>query len=323
MDCHCLISSLCSVRIYYGPDALTSSFDADTCAVQLGLPTCAFWQPDPYAVVKFITHEAPGFLGGWCLVGIIAASMSTASGAVLAMGTVMSHNVARQLDRWYPSFITEANLLRMCRLATIPTTIAAALIACLKPDKTGYFLIVAFDIVLASTVIPLLGCFYTKNPSPRAALMAVIGGSVARITLEFSLPKDGLLLLPFPGEYFLDFGPAASSLLPSFMDVDPSEHWNPEVQPCKQETLRDFTGVDSLAAPVVALVIFVLIQYFENRVYHRSLFSFPGDAGYEKYSSDASAKDTEPTRHDPSSSFEGEASPSPSVTKSDAGSDTA
>jgi hypothetical protein len=245
--------------------------------------------------------------------------MSTASGAVLAMGTVMSHNVARQLDRWYPSFITESNLLQMCRFATLPTAVVAALIASLKPDKTGYFLIVAFDIVLATTIVPLFGCFYSKNPSPRAALMAVLGGSVTRITLEFTLPKDGLLLLPFSSDYFLDYGPAASSLFPAFVDVDPSEQWDPAVQPCEQETFRDFTGVDSLVAPLVALFVFAAIQYIENSVCKRALFSFPGDAGYDKTIGDAvpdklfGASREEPT--DNPSAF-GNYTPDPSESKS-------
>jgi Na+/proline symporter len=30
------------------------------------------------AFIKLLTHQAPAFLGGWCLLGIVAASMSTA-----------------------------------------------------------------------------------------------------------------------------------------------------------------------------------------------------------------------------------------------------
>lgn len=74
-------------RVYYGPDSIHSLFDTDTCAIQLGLPTCALWVPDEIAFLRLVTHQAPAFLGGWCLIGIIAASMSTADGAILAMGT--------------------------------------------------------------------------------------------------------------------------------------------------------------------------------------------------------------------------------------------
>jgi hypothetical protein len=61
------------------------------------------------AFIKYWAHQAPGFLGAWCLIGIVAASMSTASGAILAMGTVSSHNVMRQLDNMYPELVTDRN----------------------------------------------------------------------------------------------------------------------------------------------------------------------------------------------------------------------
>jgi hypothetical protein len=208
--------------------------------------------------------------------------MGTASGAILSMGTVMSHNVGRQVDYFLPGFVNNANLLFICRVATLPTTVIAAFIASWKADKTGYLLIVAFDIVLATVVIPLLGCFYAQNPSPRAAIAAIIGGAGTRIMLEFALPKDGYLVASFPGDNFLHFGPAASTSFPTYIDVESSKHWDPQEEPCFQERMNDATGVDSLLAPMVALALFLTIQYLENRVYHRPLFSFPGDAGYDK-----------------------------------------
>jgi Na+/proline symporter len=51
------------------------------------------WKPDPLAFVKFLTHQVPDIVGGWGLVEIVLASMSTADGGILAIGTVMSHNV--------------------------------------------------------------------------------------------------------------------------------------------------------------------------------------------------------------------------------------
>ena len=75
-------------RVIYGPDSIHAEFDADTCSEILGLPTCGAWLPDESSFVKLLTHDAPPFLGAWCLIGIVAASMSTADGAILAMGTV-------------------------------------------------------------------------------------------------------------------------------------------------------------------------------------------------------------------------------------------
>ena len=89
--------------------------------------------------------------------------MSTADGAILAMGTVFSHNVMRQLDSQFPSLVTPDNLLMVTCLTTIPFTLpstpsalCSTLIASYYNSSdsaagaTGYILIVAFDIVLAS-----------------------------------------------------------------------------------------------------------------------------------------------------------------------------
>lgn len=124
-------------RVYYGPDSVYAQFEADTCSTILGLPTCAQWVPEPYGFIMLMTHEAPSFLGGWCLVGIVAASMSTASGAILAMGTVFSHNLMRQLDPIKPDLITDDNLLQMARIATIPMAMVSGFVA-VYSGKTGY-----------------------------------------------------------------------------------------------------------------------------------------------------------------------------------------
>jgi hypothetical protein len=71
-------------------------------------------------------------------------------------------------------------------------------------------------------------------------------------------------------------------LYPSFIDVDPSEQWNPEEQPCYQDRFNDWTGIDSLVAPGVALICFSAIQTIENRALKRPLFTFPGGTGYDK-----------------------------------------
>ena len=64
-------------RVHYGPDSARAEFETDSCHVGLGLPTCAMWMPDADAFIKLLVNEAPPFLGGWCLIGIVAASMSS------------------------------------------------------------------------------------------------------------------------------------------------------------------------------------------------------------------------------------------------------
>ena len=87
-----------------------------------GVPTCGEWKPDPVGPLRMFTCTKPdchyffdfdgtgglgalkdgyfpmnAFIGGWVLVSIVAASMSTGDGAILAMSTVFSHNLLRKL----------------------------------------------------------------------------------------------------------------------------------------------------------------------------------------------------------------------------------
>jgi hypothetical protein len=142
-------------------------------------------------------------------------------------------------------------------------------------------LIVAFDISFATVVVPLFGAFYTKKPSPRAALVSILGGALTRIVLEFALKKDGSLIFPHDDETFLEFGPAASAKLPTFMDVNETEIRDPNVEQCDQVPYNDWTGIDSLAAGFTILLLFVAIQFIENST-GKALFTFQGGKGYEK-----------------------------------------
>jgi Na+/pantothenate symporter len=54
---------------------------------------------------------------------------------------------------------------------------------------------VAFDVVLATAVIPLFGCFYCKKPSPRAALLSVLVGGFSRIIMEVRCKKNAALFV--------------------------------------------------------------------------------------------------------------------------------
>ena len=217
------------------------------------------------------------------------------------MGTVFAHNVMRQADAIFPNLITNDNLLNMARAATIPFTLAASIIA-INVAQTGYLLIVAFDVVLATVVTPLFGCFYTKNPRPNAALASIVVGAAVRIILELALEKDGFLLLPYKKDEFLDYGEAASANLPTFFDAPKNITWIPEEEVCEQSRFQDYTGVDSLAAFVASIITFVLVQTSEQ---NGPMFELPGVTGYHKnviqHDEPKSAAGEDETNHDKAS----------------------
>jgi hypothetical protein len=233
------------------------------------------------------------------LVGIVAASVSTASGAILAMGTVFSHNIMRHLEVYIPNVVTERNLVLTARLSMIPLAMISTIIAAYYKSggATGYLLTVAFDVVLATAVAPIFGAFYTQAPSSRAALGSILFGATTRIVLEFTLPKDGSLIYPYDDLEFQNYGPAASAKYPVFYDKSETERWNPQEEPCESQRYEDYTGVDSLTAFGVSVFTFCVIQWLEHRL-GRPLFTFPGMQGYEKTQifTDGTPKIPQPTR---------------------------
>lgn len=246
-----------------------------------GVPTCGEWKPDPYATLKMLTctkdnchffadydgsagysagHEANypmnGFLGSWYLLGIVAASMSTADGAIVALGTVFSHNLLRKTGR-----VSDENLLRAARACTLVFSFIAGLVAMTKPNETGYFLIVAFDCVFAAGVVPLFALVWWKNIKPEAGFFALLFGALSRIIFEIAFPKDGLLL--WLGSLPKSFGPGIED--PEMFDEAIMFGRLPDV--CPQDNLLDLTGLDSLLAPLISLITLVVVQVLPFRCF--------------------------------------------------------
>ena len=101
--------------------------------------------------------------------------------------------------------------------------------------------------------------------------------------MEFTIPKDGYLLLPYKDLEFQEPGAAASILAPTFIDAPAEEVWDPNDpdQECVMRQYEDYTGVDSLSALLVSFTLFVTIQTIENMC-GKPLLDFPGMRGYSK-----------------------------------------
>ncbi len=124
---------------------------------------------------------APIWLAVLVLAGIVAASFSTANGAILGTAAVAVRNVlgvqaaavAGGPDR----------LLRATRIATVPVVALGVLLA-LRVPQTGILLTLAFDLLLAGLVAPfLLGLFWRRRASTAAAVAAMGVGVTVRLVL--------------------------------------------------------------------------------------------------------------------------------------------
>lgn len=145
----------------------------------LGLTTA-----DGPVLFTLLDDYAPVGLTVLVLSGIVAASFSTASGAILATSAVAVRNIGgvRRL-----AAAGGDRLLRLTRLAMLPVVVLGVLIA-VRVAQTGVLLTLAFDLMLAALVVPfLLGLFWRRGGTS-AAVAAMAAGLVVRLVLFVLTP---------------------------------------------------------------------------------------------------------------------------------------
>lgn len=140
---------------------------------------------DGPVLFQLLGQHAPPLLAVLVLSGIVAASFSTASGAILATSAVTVRNVFQV--RRLPGSQGPDPLLRWTRIAMIPVVIASSFIA-IRVSQTGILLTLAFDVMLACLAGPFLLGVYWKRPGKVAALAGIGAGLTVRLI--------GLVLTP-------------------------------------------------------------------------------------------------------------------------------
>ena len=138
--------------------------------------------------VMAIKH-VPEFIGILMLVSTVSCGMSTANGGTLAIASVISRNILqrnilRKLKRKGRVGLNDRQLLRATRLLVIPMFFTAFALGALIP-RPGIYLILAFDIVFAGCLVPLVLGTYWKKSTPMAATASIIVGSGLRLILYF------------------------------------------------------------------------------------------------------------------------------------------
>jgi SSS family solute:Na+ symporter len=141
---------------------------------------------DGPVLFTLLDEYAPPLLAILVLSGIVAASFSTASGAILATSAVAVRNIFN-VRRAHAGADAHDPLLRWTRLAMFPIVIAGVLLA-IRVSNTGILLTLAFDLMLACLAVPfLLGVFWKRGGSA-AAVAAMVTGLVVRFGLFVLTP---------------------------------------------------------------------------------------------------------------------------------------
>jgi solute:Na+ symporter, SSS family len=178
------------------------------CALGLMALTLYPGLEDPRDVLTMIatkTEELPFIVGLFVLAGVVGAGLSTANGGALAVASVFGRNILHRnillpyerrkaaalgktvddlhLD-WHK---LDQRLLLYARFLLIPVFLVAWWLAIVKPEP-GVMLVLAFDVVFAGCLVPLvLGIFWSKANTP-GALASVIIGSGLRLLLFLGIP---------------------------------------------------------------------------------------------------------------------------------------
>lgn len=153
---------------------------------------------DGPVLLTLLDDVAPVGLAILVLSGIVAASFVTASGAVLATAAVSARNVLGARQERTPD--GRDRLLRATRLAFLPVAALGVFFA-LRVPQTGILLTLAFDLMLASLVVPFLLGLFWRRASTAAAVAAIAVGGVVRLVLFALTPtvfgaENTLLYVP-------------------------------------------------------------------------------------------------------------------------------
>ncbi|MDD4393982.1 MAG: hypothetical protein PHQ97_14700 [Desulfobacterales bacterium] len=139
----------------------------------------------------------PFLFGLFIMGGIIGAGASTANGGILGVSTVMGRNLLQKniLPVWNRMFhggkavrVTDRKLLFISRCMAFPVVAFAIYLAHVKPEP-GILLVLAFDVVFAGCLVPLVLGIYWKKANAPGALAAVIVGTFTRLVLYFYIPE--------------------------------------------------------------------------------------------------------------------------------------
>ncbi|HET7480102.1 MAG TPA: sodium:solute symporter family protein [Rubrobacteraceae bacterium] len=154
-------------------------------------------KPDGPVLFALLQDTAPAVIVVIVLSGVVAASLSTGTGAILAMSSVCARNI---LGIRPGEGAGRDRLLLITRIGMIPILLFAVIIA-LRVPQTGILLTLAFDVTLAGLLVPFaLGIYWSKSNAP-AALVAIVAGSVTRLVLFVLTPttygvENTLLYIP-------------------------------------------------------------------------------------------------------------------------------
>jgi len=143
-------------------------------------------KPEGPVLYALLDTYAPPALTILVLSAIVAASCSTANGAILGTASVAVRNIAGIEARAQDTSVPDP-LLRIVRWTMLPVVGVAVLLALLVP-QTGILLTLAFDLMLAGLIVPFVLGHYWSRVTTAAAAAAIGVGVGVRLVLFVLTP---------------------------------------------------------------------------------------------------------------------------------------
>jgi len=129
-----------------------------------------------YVTPMMIQKLLPSFIGGFMMIGILAAMMSTTDSILLMVGQAISGDICR--DNLYPK-MTKEGALKLTQVSIIAVSFIVLALSLLKPPEfLSLILYAGLSGVGCAVAAPLIAGLYWKKASKWGAVASSIGGIV-------------------------------------------------------------------------------------------------------------------------------------------------
>lgn len=140
------------------------------------------------AYPRFALDRVPFPIGIALLVAVLGASMSTASGGLSAISSVISRNIIQRgiMKAWLKkeAGLEDGQLLVITRIFVAPIIVIAFGLAYTSIAQPGINLILAFEIVFAGAWAPLILGLFWRKANKLAAIVSLVVGSLLKLVLS-------------------------------------------------------------------------------------------------------------------------------------------
>ena len=144
------------------------------------------------AIFEYVQVAFPPILVALFGVTVLAAAMSTSDGIFVVISTSIANDIYRKylVPRGFiktPPEKVDGNALRISRVVTILTGVAATLLVVDQPEFLGTFIWIGISGVASATLGPILvGLFFPRLASANAAKISVVAGLASYLLIHFT-----------------------------------------------------------------------------------------------------------------------------------------